>query len=286
MTELGQRQCKPVFFLTLALATGACSPLAWAQVENSLALKASLDSADAAGPHAGATAAADQTAAPLTPPALALKFTLNADGSPSLDDSANAASPAGAPAAWNAVVLQLQRLGIALKVAKEGVLDADTALSQVAIGTSLRYLNAGPAVGGVLESVAARRRSGNDFHLSATQLFFGQGLLVNATLRASKTPQNDLLGLRNGTDSLYSLSQQASVALMMRPNLVLGAEYRARPSPWNVTGEAQGEDKCKDLFLTWAPSHRLSMTAAWVDFGRLATQKRQTGTFLSAQLAY
>jgi hypothetical protein len=46
----------------------------------------------------------------------------------------------------------------------------------------------------------------------------------------------------------------------------------------------------KDIFIAWAPSKNVSLTAAYVDLGRIVpatTQRRkQTGVYVSAQVAF
>jgi Protein of unknown function (DUF3034) len=46
----------------------------------------------------------------------------------------------------------------------------------------------------------------------------------------------------------------------------------------------------KDLFVAWAPSKHLSLTLAYVDLGTIVPattqQRRQTGTYFSAQAAF
>jgi hypothetical protein len=49
------------------------------------------------------------------------------------------------------------------------------------------------------------------------------------------------------------------------------------------------EDDWADVFVAWAPNKHLSLTLAWVDLGRIVpavATRRQTGAYLSAQLAY
>jgi len=45
-----------------------------------------------------------------------------------------------------------------------------------------------------------------------------------------------------------------------------------------------------DLFVAWAPSKNLSLTAAYVNLGRIVpattSGKKQTGVYLSAQVAF
>ncbi len=49
------------------------------------------------------------------------------------------------------------------------------------------------------------------------------------------------------------------------------------------------EDDWFDLFVAWAPTKNVSITAAYVDLGKIAPAvqpKRQTGAYLSAQIAF
>jgi len=190
-----------------------------------------------------------------------------------------------ADAAVPQALLKLDILGVKLKVAGDAVLDADTLMPQVAVGVQFKQLNPGAAVGAVLDSVGARR-SGVDFYISATKLFLGQSLLVNATLRATKANQNGLLGFGSSDRPNYSLQPELSVALLLSPRVALGLEYRAKPDKLRFAGAAFREDDWKDVFIAWAPSKRLSLTAAWVELGNIVGQPRQTGTYLSAQVAY
>jgi hypothetical protein len=165
------------------------------------------------------------------------------------------------------------------------VLDSDSLMPQIAVGLQFKRLFPGSAVGGVLDSVAAKR-SGVDLYTSATKLFLAQGILVNATLRATKANQNGLLGFGSSDKSGYSLQPEISVAWLLRKNLALGAEYRAKPDNLNFAGSAFHEDDWKDVFIAWAPNKTLSLTAAWVDLGNIAGNKHQTGGYLSAQIAF
>jgi hypothetical protein len=186
--------------------------------------------------------------------------------------------------------LKLDIVGIKLKLAGDAVLDSDSLMPQIAVGAQLKHLDPGPAVGGVLDSVQAKR-SGVDMYASATKLFLAQGVLVNATLRATKANQNGLLGFASTDKKGYSLQPEFSAAWLLRKNLAIGAEYRAKPDNLNPSplGEGLAEDDWADLFVAWAPSKHLSLTLALVDLGHIVpavVSRRQTGAYLSAQVAY
>ena len=182
-------------------------------------------------------------------------------------------------------VLKLDIVGVKVKVAGDAVLDADTWMPQVAVGAEFKRLNPGAAVGGVLDSVAARR-DGVDLYASATKLFLAQGILLNGTLRATKANQNGLLGFGSAASSRYRLKPELSVAWLVRKDLAIGAEYRWKPDQLAFAGAAFREQAWKDVFIAWAPNKNVSITAAYVELGNIVGHERQTGAYLSVQLAH
>jgi hypothetical protein len=181
--------------------------------------------------------------------------------------------------------LKLDIVGVKVKLAGDAVLDADTWMPQIALGLEYKQLKPGNAVGSVLDSVGAKR-DGVDLYLSATKLFLAQGILVNGTLRATKANQNGLLGFGATDRGRYRLKPEVSVAVLLHKTLAVGAEIRAKPDNLAFAGPAFREHAWKDLFVAWAPSKHVSITAAYVDLGNLVGHERQTGGYLSVQLAY
>ena len=181
--------------------------------------------------------------------------------------------------------LKLDIVGIKARVAGDAVLDADTLMPQIAVGAEFKRLDPGLAVGGVLDSVSAKR-NGVDFYVSATKLFLAQGILVNGTLRATKANQNGLLGFGSDDKQGYSLKPEISLAVLLSRNIAIGAEYRFKPNNLAFAGAAFEEHAWKDLFIAWAPTKNVSMTAAYVDLGNIVGHTRQTGGYVSAQLAF
>ena len=134
-------------------------------------------------------------------------------------------------------------------------------------------------------------------YVSATKLFLGQSLLVNGTLRYTNANQNGLLGFGSAAPGKNgrSLQPEISVAYLLSKNVAIGAEYRAKPNNLEALGRAAGlggglqEQAWKDIFIAWAPNKNVSMTLAYVDLGRIIpgiTPKKQTGVYLSAQVAF
>ena len=181
--------------------------------------------------------------------------------------------------------LKLDIAGVKIRIAGDAVLETDTLLPQVAIGIEFKRVNPGPAVGAVLDSVAAKR-NGIDVYASATKLFLAQGVLLNGTLRMTKANQNGLLGFGSSEQRGYTLQPELSVAWLLRRDLAIGAEFRFKPNQLAFAGAAFREDDWKDLFIAWAPSKQLSFTAAYVDLGNIVGHPHQSGAYLSLQLAY
>jgi hypothetical protein len=196
-----------------------------------------------------------------------------------------------APLGLTKVKLHQDILGLKVRVAGDAVLDSDRWMPQLAFGVQFKRSDAG-ALGPTLYGALGAKRSGTDVYLSATKLWLAQAVLVNATLRATKANQNGLLGFGGAQADGYKLQPELSVALLLRKDMVVGAEFRAKPDNLNrsVLGTgALAEDDWFDVFVAWAPNKHLSITAAYVDLGKVvpAVQpRRQTGAYLSAQVAF
>ena len=182
-------------------------------------------------------------------------------------------------------MLRLDIFGVKVKVAGDAVLDADTWMPQVALGVEYKHLNPGATVGAVLDSVAAER-NGVDVYVSASKLFLAQGVLVNGTLRATRANQNGLLGFGSAGSKRYAFKPEASIAYLLRKNLAIGAEYRAKPDQLAFAGAAFNESAWRDVFIAWAPSKNVSITAAYIALGNIVGHEHQTGGYVSVQLAY
>jgi hypothetical protein len=178
--------------------------------------------------------------------------------------------------------LKLTIAGAKLRLAGDAIVDSDRWMPQIAAGVLLKHLEPGAAVGGVLDSAGAKRR-GIDVYLTATKLLLAQGLLVNGTLRATRANQNGLLGFGSAAESTYRLQPELSIAWLLRRDLALGAEYRAKPDNLAFAGAAFREDDWKDVFIAWAPNKHLSLTLAYVQLGNIVGHRRQQGAYLSAQ---
>jgi hypothetical protein len=122
--------------------------------------------------------------------------------------------------------------------------------------------------------------------VSATKLLLAQSVLVNGTLRATKANQNGLLGFGSSQSNAYHLEPEISAAWLLRKDVAVGAEYRRKPNNLAFAGAPFEEQDWKDLFVAWAPTKNVSLTAAYVDLGNIVGHERQTGGYLSLQLGY
>lgn len=196
-----------------------------------------------------------------------------------------------APLGLEGLHLRQDIVGAKVRLLGDAVLDADTWVPQVALGLQHKTLKAGGFEPTLTGTLGARTR-GTDLYVAATKLLLEQGVLVNVTLRLTRANQGGLLGFGGAGSDRYKLQPEASLAWLLRRDLAVGAEYRAKPDNLDrsaLGAGALGEDDWADLFVAWAPNKRFSMTAALVDLGRIVpalAPRRQTAAYLSAQFAY
>ena len=192
--------------------------------------------------------------------------------------------------------IKMDIVGLKVRVAGDAILESDSLIPQVAVGLEDTRTRPG-SIDSVL-SFLGTKTSGTDLYVSATKLFLAQGILVNGTLRNTNANQNGLLGFGSAAPGRNSRSWQpeVSVALLLRRDLAIGAEYRRKPNNLESLGRAAGlgdalrEDAWKDLFIAWAPSKNISLTLAYVQLGRIVPgitdNRKQSGAYLSAQVAF
>ena len=190
-----------------------------------------------------------------------------------------------AGAAVPGALLRLDIVGVKVRLLGDAVLDPDRWWPQVAVGAELKHVDPGAAVGGVLDSVGAKRHD-LDYYVSATKLVLGQGVLLNGTLRATRANQNGLLGFGAVDRRTYHLKPELSVAWLLQKGVAVGAEVRFKPDNLSFAGSAFHEDTWKDLFVAWAPTKQVSLTAAYVDLGNVVGHPHQGGGYVSVQLGY
>ena len=202
-------------------------------------------------------------------------------------DTGNSLAPLGLAG----LHLRQDILGLKLRLAGDAVLDADALLPQIALGLLHKRSDAG-ALAPTLAGPLGARGSGTEVYMSASKLLLAPGVLLNATLRATRANQGGLLGFGGSRAPGLRLQPEISVAKLLSRHLALGLEYRAKPDNLNQSVLGAGalkEDDWFDVFLAWAPNKQFSLTLAWVDLGAIAPgvqPRRQAGAYLSGQLAF
>ncbi len=192
-------------------------------------------------------------------------------------------------------------IGAKVRVFGEAVLDADSWKPQVAVGVQYKKNHDDDFITGAV--VGAKKDHGTDFYVSATKLLLAQNLLLNGTLRFTKANQFGLLGFGGDKHDSYRPELELSAAYLLRKDVAIGAEYRMKPnnleSPANAAlfGGAEvinlQEDDAFDVFVAYAPTKNISLTAAYVYLGNIATVKavnadygKQDAFYLSAQIGF
>lgn len=135
--------------------------------------------------------------------------------------------------------------------------------------------------GAIVRALGAADAEGTDYIVSATKLVLGQSLLVNASLRYTEANQIGLLGFGSAGGDGHRLQFEGSLGYQLSRRAVIGAEYRSKPDNLGF-----GEDDWMDLFAAYAVTGNITLTAAYVDLGSIATFADQRGGFISAQVAF
>lgn len=167
--------------------------------------------------------------------------------------------------------------GAKLRVFGDAVYDQDRWWPQVAVGVQHKRNKDGA----IVRAVGAADYEGTDFYVAATKVLLAQSAVVNGTLRWTEANQTGLLGFGSaGKDR--SLQFEGSAGWLVSRRLLIGGEYRSKPDNLAFAKE----DDAWDLFAAYAISRNLSVTAAYVDLGSIATFGGQRGLYLSLQAAF
>ncbi len=158
------------------------------------------------------------------------------------------------------------------------VVYGDALIPQIAIG--VQHKRSSDAA--VVAAVGGASPNGTDVYISATKLFLSQSLLANATVRFTKANQNGLLGFGSAGENDHKPQFEGSLAYQVSRRFVIGGEYRTKPDNLAIARE----DDWLDLFAAYAVTRNVTVTAAYVDLGSIASADNQCGAFLSLQAAF
>lgn len=205
------------------------------------------------------------------------------------------------PGAVSSRSLDQTIIGLKLRILGEAVLDSDTWVPQISAGLLYKKNHDEDFIKSAV--IGAESDHGTDFYFAATKLLLDKNLLLNGTLRLTKANQFGLLGFGGSKEDSYEPMLEASAAYLLRKDVAIGAEYRMKPnnlrSPANAAlfGGANvvnlQEDDAFDIFVAYAPTKNISITAAYVYLGNIATVKpvgadygKQDALYLSAQIGF
>ena len=146
---------------------------------------------------------------------------------------------------------------------------------QLSLGIQHKSLDDGT----VAKLVGAESTSGTDFYLAASKLHLGAiagyNWFWNVTTRYSEANELGLLGY-GGVNDGSKILLEGSTAIFLSRGVAVGVEYRQKSNNLNL-----GEQDWKDVFVAWMPNKHISVTAAYLDLGRIAGVNDQTGWYLS-----
>lgn len=169
-------------------------------------------------------------------------------------------------------------VGVKVKLIGDAVYGQDSWLPQVAVGLQHKSNDQGA----VITAVGGRDDEGTDVYVAATRLFLSESLLVNGTVRWTKANQTGLLGFGGDRNNDLEPQFEGSVGYLLSRNLLVGAEYRTKPDNLGFAAE----DDAFDVFAAYAFNKHVSLTAAYVDLGSIATFEDQRGLYLSLQVGF
>lgn len=169
-------------------------------------------------------------------------------------------------------------VGAKFRLFGDAVFDQDVWYPQVSIG--LQHKRNDRAT--IVRAVGAKDNSGTDIYVAASKLLLEHSLLLNGTVRFTKANQLGILGFGGDRHDRLSPEFEGSAALLLSKDFAVGVEYRTKP---DNLGFAR-EDDWADLFVAWFPTKNISITAAALRLGSIATQRRQNGGYLSMQVAF
>jgi hypothetical protein len=170
--------------------------------------------------------------------------------------------------------------GVKLRLYGDAVYDQDRWWPQIAVGVQYKHNR---DYGFIPKLIGARHGDGVDFYLALTKVFlagpFGRTWLVDGNVRATRANQFGILGYGGDRSDAYSLVGEGSIATFVTDSLVAGVEYRQKPDKIS----AFREQDAKDVFVAWFPVKYVSLTAAHVDLGNIATHAGQKGWYVALQ---
>jgi hypothetical protein len=165
-----------------------------------------------------------------------------------------------------------------LRLVGDAVYDQDRWLPQITVAVQHKRARREA----VIAAIGGRDDTGTDYLISASKILLDQSLVLGASARLTKANQFGLLGFGGDKERNHNVQFEGSAGLLVTRRLLLGAELRTKPDNLSFARE----DDAWDLFAAWSPQRNVTLTAAYVDLGSIATVPGQQGLYLSVQLGF
>ncbi|MES2091468.1 MAG: DUF3034 family protein [Pseudomonadota bacterium] len=182
--------------------------------------------------------------------------------------------------------IEMNTVGIKVRVAGDAVYDQDRWLPQISVGAQFKSNDDDALV----KSLGARDSADLDVYAAATKLWLGAAggynVLTNLTMRWTRANQFGLVGFGGPGHGHRQLMWEGSVGLMPRDDVVVGVEYRQKPNNLATVAAILKEEDAWDAFVAWFPTRQLSLTAAWLNLGNIVSKPDQSGVYLSGQVTF
>lgn len=169
-------------------------------------------------------------------------------------------------------------IGAKLRLFGDAVYDQDRWWPQLAVGAQYKINNQA----GAIHAVGGRAARGVDVYVAATKLLLNANLVLDATVRFTRANQFGLLGFGGDRADAYQVEFEGSAGYMVNRRLLVGGEFRTKPSNLGFARE----NDAYDLFAAVALNKTVSITAAYVDLGDIATLPRQRGAYIALQAGF
>jgi len=169
-------------------------------------------------------------------------------------------------------------IGAKVRVFGDAVYDQDRWWPQVSVGAQYKINDQAH----IIHAVGGKDASGVDVYVAATKILLNYSLVLDATVRFTRANQFGLLGFGGPRSDNYQAEFEGSAGYLVNRRLLVGMEYRTKPSNLGFARE----DNAYDAFAAVALTKAVSVTAAYVDLGDIATFPRQRGVYVSLQAGF
>jgi hypothetical protein len=134
----------------------------------------------------------------------------------------------------------------------------------------------------VLRAISARRSRDLDVNASVRKLFLTFSILAHVTRRFTRATQLGILGFGGDRNDRHQPERDLSGAWLINRHLALGAEHQTKP---NNLGFAR-EQNWFDVFFALFVSKNISLTAALLEAGSIATRPCEPRPYLSLTTSF